>query len=443
MWLRKFTGILLISLGAALVYLQFPNRLEGERLQEVVDLEVSTAPFTEAQVGERFGDGVLELDYDGMKSTPEIRDVVLSLMDESGSYCVDEVEWRIFTEERSITETAGLVYSFRDGLHEITSVELLDDATYGEIACLEIVLLGAYDNPDWGSMTWIEKEQLDDYPTLAAELERLAAGSIPAQGGRGVPVREWRQFDRRELDTLDYRPQFIVFGHLFAGSVDHAEMPWTLATPWLEIAAMAAGIAALLAGLVLFVASYRATAGRPGVQIAPVWLAVFCDVISLIGGLIFVTLAIDTFWVGPLGQSSLLGLEPEWPSEQAITGLHFISVPVVLLALPLLTLWFASLSAQRVAVDERGVTSHGAIGSSTITWDELRKVELREQRNPFAFTVVDFRKLQTVLDLEGDEVALTINEPPFRRRKRKLLDLLLEHAPEDRKELIRAVESRW
>jgi hypothetical protein len=109
----------------------------------------------------------------------------------------------------------------------------------------------------------------------------------------------------------------------------------------------------------------------------------------------------------------------------------------------LLTLWFVSLSAQRVWADERGVTSYGAIGSSTITWDEILKVELREQRNPFAFTVTDFRKLQTVLDLEGDDVALTINEPSSGKRKRQILDLLLEHAPDDRKDLIRSVESRW
>ncbi len=443
MWLRKYSAIVLISLGAALVYLQFPDRLEGETSQDIVALEVEKAPFTESQVRERFGDNLLELDYEGLESTPEIRDVVLSLMGESGSYCVDETEWQWFVDERSIIEPVGLVYSFRDGLHEIASVELLDHATYGEIACLEITLLGAYDNPDWGSMVWLEKEQLSEYLSLAAELERLAAGVVPAEGGRGVPVREWRRFRRRELDTLDFRPQFIAFGQLFAGSVDEEEVPWTLATPWLDTTAAAGGVAALLAGLVLLGGSYRATAGRPGVPIAPAWLAVFCDAICMVGGLIFVTLAIDTLWVGPLGRPSLLGLEPEWPSEQAITGLHFISIPVVSLALPLLTLWFVSISAQRVEIDEQGVTSHGAIGSRTITWGEIWKVELREQSNPFAFTVVDFRKLQMVLDLEGDGATLTINEPQSARRKRQILGLLLEHAPNDRKDLIRAVESGW
>jgi len=52
-----------------------------------------------------------------------------------------------------------------------------------------------------------------------------------------------------------------------------------------------------------------------------------------------------------------------------------------------------------------------------LAWQDLTDVRLREQKNPFAATVFDFRSLQRVLDLEGTDHALTINEPGSRRRK--------------------------
>lgn len=443
MWLKKFSAVMLIALGAALLYLQFPSQLEGERSQEVVQLDVLEAPFSRDDVRADFGDGFVELDYEGLEATPEMLDAVLSLMGESGPRCVSAFDWQLFLDERSIANPTGLVYSFRDGLYEIGSIEFVTDEVDGELACIEVAWLGAYDNQDWSPMSWIEAEKLDEYPELKAELERLAAGPIPAEGGREVPPREWRRFHRRELDDLEFRPQFVVFDRLFAGSPIDEEVPWKLATPWLKTAARAAGVACLLLGLVLFVASYRATASRPGIPIAPAWLAVFCDTIALAGALIFVTLAVDTLWVGPLGQPSLIGLEPEWPSAQPITGLHFVSVPVVLLVLPLLTLWFSSLTGQRVQIDGRGVTSHGAIGSRTIPWEDVRTVSVREQRNPFAFTVTDFRSLQRVLDIEGEEACLTLNEPSSATRKRTIVNLLLENASEETKGLIRDIEVKW
>ena len=220
MWLKKFSAVMLIALGAALLYLQFPPQLEGERSQEVVQLDVLEAPFSREDVEADFGDAFVELDYEGLESTPEMLDAVLSLMGESGPRCVSAFDWQLFLDERSIADPTGLVYAFRDGLYEVGSVELITDEVDGELACMEVAWLGAYDNRDWSPMSWIEAEQLDEYPELKAELERLAAGPVPAEGGRDVPPREWRRFHRRELDDLEFRPQFVVFGRLFAGLAD-------------------------------------------------------------------------------------------------------------------------------------------------------------------------------------------------------------------------------
>lgn len=199
----------------------------------------------------------------------------------------------------------------------------------------------------------------------------------------------------------------------------------------------------VVAGGALLLSTHRATASRPGIPIAAPWFGLFTDAIGLIWGAVFVTLVLDTLWVGPLGQPSLLGLEPEWPSDQAITGLHFVSVPAMVLAFPILTLFFTSLSAQRIQVDRDGITSHGALGRTTLAWSDLTRARFTEQGNPAAFTVVDFRKLQTVLELEGEEAAIAINQPTSRRRRQRILAALLEHAPPAQRPLIEALGSTW
>ena len=442
-WFRKFAALWLLSLGCALEFLPFPASLSGERTRDVVQLQVQPAPLTEESARTRFGDSFIKLSYEDMDEYPEVREAVLGLMGRSSSRCVPSLEWQSLLAERSIVNPEGLAYAFRDDVHQISSVETRESGSEGELVCFEAKMLGAFDNLDWDPMVRLDEGGLDAYPELKAELERLAAGPIPAEGGRDISPRQWRRFKQRDVDSRGDSPDFIVFGSLFRGTVSEELVPWSLRTPWLRQTARAIGVVVLIFGFLLAVASYRAIAARPGIPVASPWLAVFCDLISLVAGLIFVAVVIDTLWVGPLGQPSLLGLHPEWPSAVPITGLHFVSLLVVFTALPLLTLWFTSLSGQRIQIDAERVTSHGALGSTSIPWQDLEQVRLRAQRNPFSFTVVDFRKLQKVLDLEGAKVSVTINEPGSRQRKREILNTLLLHVPEGKRSLIKEVEVEW
>ena len=442
-WFRKFAAVYLLSIGAALVFLSFPGHLEGERTQEVVRLEIRSAPFTEESARARFGDSFIELSYEGMAGFPELREAILGLMDKSGYRCVPSGEWHALLVDRSIADPVGMAYVFRDSLYRISSIETRDFEPEGELVCFEVTMLGAYDNLNWNPMSRIEAVDLDGYPELKTELERLASGPIPADGIGEISLRQWRRFQRRELDNRFFRLNFVVFDKMYSGTVEDAEVPWSLQTPWLEQTAGAIGAAAILLGILMVIASYRTNSARPGIPISSPWFTVFCDVISLIGGSIFAILAIDTLWVGPISQSSLVGLHPEWPSTQPITGLHFISVPVFLVVLPLLTLWFTSLSAQRIQVDGEQVTSHGAFGPMSIPWQDLNHVRLRKQRNPFSFSVIDFRTLQKVLELEGKEHSITINEPGSRKRKGEILDAMRRYTPESKKSLFKVIEKDW
>lgn len=197
-----------------------------------------------------------------------------------------------------------------------------------------------------------------------------------------------------------------------------------------------------LAGLVLLVNSYRIARSRAGIPVASLGFALFCDAVLLAWGLCAVAVSLDAAWVTWLGQPSLVGLEPEWPSDQVFTAGHFVALPALLVALPLLTLVFTSLANQRVQVDGDGVTASRAVGSSGIRRDELERVMLGDQRNPAAVTVSDLRRLQRVLVLEGGERRVTVNEPTSRARKRRIVEALRSHAPESKRGLLEQL-GRW
>ena len=442
LWFRKFAAIVFLSTGAALVFLPFPESLSGEKSREYVLLEIQSAPYTEEKARVEFGESFISLTYEDLESYPSVLDVVLRLMGESDTWCVDETDWRSFVGAWEVDDPEGLVYAFRDDLHRISNVEAEQDED-GEYVCFEATLLGAYDNREYNPMTWLDAGDLEAYPKLRAQLERMADGPVAVEERADVEVRQWRRFHRRELDDFEYRPPFVVFDRLFYGSVDTELVPWTLQTRWLRGAARTVGVVVSVFGLVLMVRSYRGAGKRRGIPVAPGWLTVFADAISLAGGIFCVGVTIDAIWVGLLKQPSLVGLYPDYLSTTPITGLHFVSVLAVLIALPFFTLFVVSLTGQRIEVDGERVTSHGAIGSRSISWQDLETIAVREQRNPFAFTVVDFRKLQSVLDLEGEGVSLTINEPASRARKRKILDSMRLRAPDSKRPLIDAIEGRW
>ena len=84
-WFRKFAALMLLSLGAALIFLPFPASLAGERAEEVVRLSLQPAPFTEESARAQFGDSFIELSYEGMDEFPEVREAILGVMGQSSS----------------------------------------------------------------------------------------------------------------------------------------------------------------------------------------------------------------------------------------------------------------------------------------------------------------------------------------------------------------------
>lgn len=199
----------------------------------------------------------------------------------------------------------------------------------------------------------------------------LLKGTVPNEKILNITPKQWKGFAQRFLDQDSFRPAFTYNSKLFISGTIDQPVPWTLETPWLKRFCQILGAMAILLGIAVGISAHRLAGRRQGIPVASVWLNVLCDTILLSGSVFFFALFIDSFWIKVLGQPSLLGIVPDWPSQQMITGLHFVSIPAVFIALPLLSLWFTSLSAQRIHIDEKGITSFGALGSRRMEWTEL------------------------------------------------------------------------
>lgn len=222
------------------------------------------------------------------------------------------------------------------------------------------------------------------------------------------------------------------------------------ASAWAELfssvglaAAFIVGCGFAATGMIMWIA-WTGWAGRPkGLAIAGPGFRMFVNGVLLLAGMWAGTLAMDAAWVGAFKQQSLLGLQPEYPGASGITALHFVSIPAMLVAWPLMSLYFTSLSGQVVEVTRAGVLLHGVIATSRLSWHELEDVRIREQRNPVGTTVADFRPLEKTLELEGDGVTLTIHQPTTQKRKRAILSALTTLAPEDKKNWFEKLPASW
>lgn len=441
LWFRRFGALLMVSLGVSLLILPFPARFNGEKTRELLRLEVREGPYDRDSAARRFGVDFIELSYEKMEGRPEVREAVLSLMDRSGSRCSSAEEWKDLLAEFSRTDPQGLVYSFRDGIYRIVEFEETGDEHGRDFICCDVEYLGVYNNLEWGPIPLLDRDVLDSSQELASALERISLSSLPAGTTFEMSRKSWERILRNSSgDAL--LPRFLRFeGKLISWDFQEETELSVVEVSWLPKAAASGGVLLIVIGLLIGVGSYKSAWNRKGDPISSLRQALFLELVVLAGTVFFLTLFLDLLWIALLGRDSLLGLDPEWPSSQVITGLHFVSIPALFVGIPLLSLFTAGLTSQRVLIDKEGIRSFGMLSESFIGWDRLEEVEIRGQRNPLAFTVFDFRSLQRVIDLKGGGKTVTINEPSSRKSKRKILEKLVRFAPKKKLPLVERLES--
>jgi len=430
-WIRRTAAVVLIAAGATLVLLPFPVSVVRETL--IVRLATSDPPLSLEEARERYGGPIHPLDYQGLSDTPDARDKINSLGEEDASIWVDAGEWAALLR-RVGEEGSPFLFSYRAKLFRVARV-----APDGEgMLRLDVGFLALHWDPDHGYVVPVERDALDRYPAILAEMEAVSAA--PEAPGPGVPLEEWDRFLEREAD---WSAGFVLEGRMVTGEVDPLPRERTVRVGWLRPLAVAAGVAALVLGVLLLVRVYRSRASRPGISVGSTWAALFCDAVTIVFALAMVLGVADALRGRLLGVPSFVATFAGALEPHELGALHFVATLGLILGVPVLTFYGTLLFGQRVEVDGSGVTSWGVFGRRFLAWEDLEAVSTREPRMAGAALTGKFRRLQKVLELEGRDCRITVNEPGNARKKEEILTALRVHAPDEQRRLLEESGPDW
>ena len=101
-WLYRTLAILALTFGVGLLWIPFPVEVKGDSTRDVVALRVGAAPFSLESARTQFGEPILELSYENLEQTPELREAVLGVWSRGGSRCFPALEWEWFLAERAL-----------------------------------------------------------------------------------------------------------------------------------------------------------------------------------------------------------------------------------------------------------------------------------------------------------------------------------------------------
>ena len=222
-----------------------------------------------------------------------------------------------------------------------------------------------------------------------------------------------------------------------------AALTWRVTPDWPGVAAKAGSALLLLLGVGLMVRVYRADRGRSGVRVSPWFATLFGDFASVVFAAAMAAGVIDWLSTRVLGRPSPLGELLAGMEDHEVEALHVVAWLGLLVGVPVLTFFTSALTGQRVRVDERGVATLRIFGWEFVAWADLQEVSVVDQWSVLGATAGKPKRLQTVLELTGEQGALAINEPSSRSAKGRLLCLLASRAPEDKRHLFDAERLGW
>jgi hypothetical protein len=123
---------------------------------------------------------------------------------------------------------------------------------------------------------------------------------------------------------------------------------------------------------------------------------------------------------------------------------YFMGVFCGLFAVVILGIYITTLSVQRVLINAEGIRVSSIMSHVAIAWDELLVIETSDFYVPVGrIGTVMPKRVARVLKLEGDRGSATILEPSTRAIKNRIVNAMLEHAPEALCERIREAGRSW
>jgi len=191
-----------------------------------------------------------------------------------------------------------------------------------------------------------------------------------------------------------------------------------------------AGAVFLVAGLLLMTGLYMK---KPGIMIAKIWTILLWDIIVVIFSLYFVYGALDLLFMKIFGTGMA--------TEEFI---QFMGLFWVVVAIPGLVLFISVSAAQAVIVNEKGISLDGLFSKKTVSWDELKRIEVSELYGvKDAAETVAPASLLKILFIEGETLSITLMEPPLKSTKKRILEALLSYAPAQWEEVIKEQGKVW
>ncbi len=427
LWLMRTLGILVISFGLVLLVSPFPNTFTGSSNSTTIRLDMGEMPLTMEEALARYGGPIIELTADDLKTLPILSREMVWLWHDSGEACIPEKEWNSFGNVLGGETEAGVLFVFRDSLQRIGEISPRADDDY---FCFTTERMASFYNPDFDPAVRLDIEALAAYPEVFAAVKGRSRDGLDAgPTGPAISQAEWRRFFRKELQAGRSGIQFIVDGALFWGVEEESNDARTRSTPWLRPTATVLGVVLVLFGGFLMMRAYRLRSARPGIPTQPVGIAVFGDMIALIGGSYVSLGCVDALWSGVLGQP---GLAPmlTGATPGSLSGIGFVSILGVFIGLPIFTLAMSLITEQRVVVDKAGVLSLGVAGRAFVPWNELESVRLTGKGK------------NKLVELMSTNLTINIAQASATCRE-QVKAALRQHAPADKQHLFRELEVEW
>ena len=189
-------------------------------------------------------------------------------------------------------------------------------------------------------------------------------------------------------------------------------------------------------GLLFLGKSYQK---NPGIAINPNWAGYTVDVISVI----FLSAAaycIVAFLVYLAYEAEIYICNEE--AARVVTAFMFLPSVAILVFVSL------NMSSQSVVVDENGITIYYPDNHTSVKWQEISKVGLRDSqsfvsRDMGAENIVMPRKIQTLMSIETKDKGVVELFEPTKNRKKRMMLLLKQFAPENLLEDINTIEKEW
>ena len=204
-----------------------------------------------------------------------------------------------------------------------------------------------------------------------------------------------------------------------------------------------------LAGLLIISALYtarklyRSTSRGEDICVGSIAMLLFCDMIAIASTAFLFTVGLDALWILLSGHKTLLGLEPDWIGGTRITGLHFVTLPGLLIAVPFFTFFTTAKFDQKLTFTDEGLGSTGVFRGKVLLWQDIHDLKVVEAHSVAQLAAHDYKTLEKNLQLETQYSNLTIHQPTSKRKKAAILEKIEAHLGSDLEEKIAVAKKRW